>query len=118
MSGRGVLREIEGQRLGFWCPGCEEMHVISVAPGGWTFNGDYDRPTFSPSVLVSGRRATKRGKQQWREWCDAGAQKPAPELESEDMRCHTFVRDGRIEFLSDCLHALAGQTVPLEVPSC
>ena len=28
-------------------------------------------------------------------------------------RCHSFVREGRIEFLSDCTHALAGQTVEL-----
>ncbi|MCZ4340562.1 hypothetical protein O4H52_03015 [Sphingomonadaceae bacterium G21617-S1] len=27
--------------------------------------------------------------------------------------CHSFVRNGQIEFLSDCTHALAGQTVPL-----
>lgn len=27
--------------------------------------------------------------------------------------CHSFIRDGRIEFLSDCTHALAGQTVDL-----
>lgn len=30
--------------------------------------------------------------------------------------CHSFVRDGRIEFLSDCTHALAGQTVELSEP--
>jgi hypothetical protein len=29
-------------------------------------------------------------------------------------RCHLFVRDGRIEFLSDCHHELAGKTV--EIP--
>lgn len=27
--------------------------------------------------------------------------------------CHSFVRDGQIEFLSDCTHALAGKTVSL-----
>jgi len=25
--------------------------------------------------------------------------------------CHCFIRDGKIEFLRDCSHALAGQTV-------
>jgi len=30
-----------------------------------------------------------------------------------EYRCHSFVRDGRIEFLSDCTHALKGQTVDL-----
>src|SRR5436309_254590 len=28
--------------------------------------------------------------------------------------CHSFVRDGLIEFLGDCTHPLAGRTVPLE----
>lgn len=28
--------------------------------------------------------------------------------------CHSFVRNGKIEFLSDCSHHLAGKIVPLE----
>ncbi|SDI15562.1 DUF6527 family protein [Pseudomonas panipatensis] len=55
------------------------------------WNGDVDRPTFAPSVLVT---------YPW-----------GPE--QMQVRCHSFVRDGRIEFLSDCTHALAGQTVNL-----
>lgn len=116
MSARGVLRVIEGERLGFWCPGCDEIHVVSVAPGRWTFNGDFDRPTFSPSVLVTGRRMTAEGRAQWKAWCDrreAGKELPLSSFASEDIRCHSFVREGRIEFLTDCTHALAGQTVPL-----
>lgn len=31
----------------------------------------------------------------------------------EPYVCHCFVRNGMIEFLSDCTHALAGQTVPV-----
>ena len=27
--------------------------------------------------------------------------------------CHSFVTDGRIQFLTDSTHTLAGQTVPL-----
>lgn len=84
MSGRGVLRIIEGGELGFWCPGCEHMHLVN---SGWTFNGNYDKPTFSPSVLVTGGH-----------------------------RCHSFVQGGHIQFLSDCTHALAGQTVELQPP--
>jgi hypothetical protein len=38
--------------------------------------------------------------------CDE-AGKPLPQ------RCHSFVRNGRIEFLGDCTHALASQTVDL-----
>ena len=29
----------------------------------------------------------------------------------KDDVCHSFVTDGRIQFLGDCTHKLAGQTV-------
>ena len=44
-----------------WCPGCEMNHVIYTdarsQPNGhkWSFNGDVDRPTFSPSINIVGR---------------------------------------------------------------
>lgn len=28
-------------------------------------------------------------------------------------RCHLFIRDGNLQFLSDCTHHLRGQTVPM-----
>lgn len=103
MSARGVLRIIEGGRLGFWCPGCQEMHVVT---SGWSFNGDYERPTFSPSVLVT-----------WRHPKGHTNANPAPvgyDGEYVEERCHTYITDGRIQFLGDCTHELAGQTIPLE----
>jgi hypothetical protein len=30
-----------------------------------------------------------------------------------DKVCHSLIRDGQIQFLTDCTHELAGQTVPL-----
>lgn len=62
---------------------------IPIRKGRWTFNGDYERPTFSPSILVYENPRSGR------------------------PRTHCFVRDGRIEYLSDSTHALAGQTVDL-----
>lgn len=59
---RGILRVAEGGRLLFWCPGCDEAHMIRVRDdgqnvgGAWGFDGNYDRPTFSPSILVRGKR--------------------------------------------------------------
>lgn len=79
-------------RLAFECPGCGQLHAIpTVGPRAWTFNGSLERPTFSPSILV---RWTSGPEHQ------AGV-------------CHSFVRDGQIEFLTDCSHELAGKTVPL-----
>lgn len=90
----------EGGRVLFWCPGCDEAHAITEGP--WTWNGDLERPTFTPSVLVGGI--------QWD--TSSGFHKPnhtaAP---GEPIVCHSFVTDGRIQFLTDSTHALAGQTV-------
>ena len=65
-----------------------------------------ERPTFTPSLLVRGTvpltseqiTAYDRGE---------GLPTPVPYV------CHSFITDGRIQFLSDCTHALAGQTVDL-----
>lgn len=82
-----VIRSDDGCWL-FYCPGCEEHHGPNDS---WTFNGDVEKPTFSPSILVQGHK-------------DGVG----------DTRCHIFVRNGQIQYLSDCTHALAGTTVPME----
>lgn len=99
MGKRGILRTVEGGKLLFWCPGCDGAHGVNVGDGPgprWGFNGDYDQPTFTPSVLVSYNGP------------DAGVDGAPPAV------CHSFVRGGHIQFLGDCTHALAGQTVALQ----
>ena len=84
------------------CPGCEQQHQIWTGNGpgpAWQFNGDVESPTFSPSLLV--RMGPK---------CDENGLRLTG---APDQRCHSFIRDGKIEFLGDCSHALAGQTVEL-----
>lgn len=68
-----------------FCPGCKWEHLLDL---GWTFNGNLEKPTFSPSLLVHNS--------------------PPP-----DGRCHSFIADGKIRFLDDCTHELKGQTVGL-----
>ena len=78
----------------FECPGCEIPHGINCGDGHgqlWSFNGDVNNPTFSPSVLVD---------------FTYGAEK-------KREVCHSFVRNGKIEFLSDCTHELAGKIVDI-----
>lgn len=75
----------------FRCPGCDTFHTCR----DWTWNGSEELPTLSPSVLV-----TYDGK-------DAGEEGAPPAI------CHSFVRDGRIQFLTDSTHKLAGMTVDL-----
>ena len=97
------LRTQEGGRFCFWCPGCKEAHAVSVPP--WTFNRDGDKPTFRASVLVDGIQPLT---DEQYDRIHAG-EKIVP----RPLRCHSVVTDGRIQFLDDCTHALAGSTVDL-----
>ena len=105
----------------FFCPGCKERHYPHIRSVGgcdtWAFNGDMEKPTFSPSILVTGVNFPP---------VDPATGDYARGSDGEylldetqhlvgctPMVCHSFVRDGRIQFLGDCTHALAGQTVDL-----
>lgn len=73
----------------FYCPGCKMHHSVRVRGPEpcWEVTGVEDnKPSVSPSILVR-----------------------APSL-----CCHSFVKKGCIQFLSDCTHALAGTTIELE----
>lgn len=99
-------RKVEPDQLAFWCPGCDSAHVIGYGPGHWTWDGNLDLPTITPSVLVYSRQAL------------INEDLPMPELVAPENvrttpRCHSFVTAGQIQFLGDSTHALAGQTVPL-----
>ena len=76
----------------------------------WGFNGDMERPTFTPSVLSrTGHYATNTPENECQFCIDDKASGQATLCHV----CHSFVRDGRVEFLSDCTHALAGKVVDL-----
>jgi Family of unknown function (DUF6527) len=69
----------------FDCPGCGYGHPFEVPP--WTWNGSFDKPTFSPSLVCNGF--------------------------DPESRCHCIVADGKIHFGQDCWHSLAGQIVDM-----
>lgn len=95
-----------------WCPGCGEMHAISVLPG-WNFNGNLEKPTFSPSVKITGKQSIVDEKGEWTgEWVLDADGKP------KDYCCHYFLTDGVLNYCGDCTHKLSGQQVPLpDLPS-
>jgi hypothetical protein len=78
----------ENQYYTHFCPGCNDEHLIPNFDGRphWNFNGDFEKPTFTPSVLH-------------RLW--------------NKNSCHYFITDGYIKYCSDCNHNLAGQSVEL-----
>ncbi len=81
-----------GEHIWIWCPGCDAAHALNVMSTRgepvWFWNGSLDSPTFTPSLLAMGEK-----------------------------RCHSYIKDGKIQFLGDCDHDLKGKTVPLpELP--
>lgn len=92
------IKNIEELTVGymFYCPGCRTHHAPYVYPykspnnSIWMFNNNFDKPTFSPSILTRVKLST-----------------------GKEMVCHSYVTDGKIRFLSDCTHHLANQTVDL-----
>lgn len=62
----------------------------------WSFNGNMERPTFTPSM---------------NEHQNPPGPTHNPELPTR--RCHYIVTDGRIAYCGDCTHELAGQTLDL-----
>lgn len=89
---KGKLRILNDGTHIWYCPACDTHHggpINNSGPVSWDFDGDYENPTFSPSFLVRMPRADKVNV------------------------CHTFVRNGEIQYLSDCTHEMAGKTVKM-----
>lgn len=82
-----------GRAFLFMCPGCGCHHIFQThwndGSPAWKWNGDFDKPTVHPSILVTTKYPDRT-----------------------DV-CHSFITNGRIQFLTDSTHALAGQTVEL-----
>lgn len=83
--------------LVIYCKGCKSKHYIHTKEKNsnnaiWSFNNDYNKPTFSPSIHIT------------------------VDLQPDDevkTLCHFFINDGMIQYLDDCAHELKGQTIEL-----
>jgi len=82
----------EATHIRLHLPGPMPNRILPVQPNspkGWNWNGSVDAPTVLPSVLSRGGR------------------------EGRETVCHSFITDGRVQFLTDCTHEFAGQTMDL-----
>lgn len=72
----------------YWCNGCGYEHAFALKSegGNHEFNMDLDNPTVSPSLLQNF---------------------------TPGKLCHSFIKNGKIQYLSDCEHCLKGQTIEL-----
>jgi len=73
------------------CPGCGQVHFFDKR---WTFNGDYDYPTFSPSHRIF-HYINKDGS-------------------IATTGCHITITNGVVKFHDDCNHDLAGKVMEFE----
>lgn len=80
----GVLRRGCG-RFFHWCPACEDLHPL---PYSWTFDGNMEKPTFSPSF-----------KQTFTHWPNKDDVR-----NGQERVCHYFITEGFIQFCCDSWH--------------
>jgi hypothetical protein len=80
------------QGFSFFCPGCGHLHIFyTTGPLIWSFDGNHESPTFSPSLLNT---------------CDNHP-------DSKQRRCHLNLTAGKLVFHGDCSHDKAGQVLEL-----
>lgn len=78
----------DGKGLAFYCHGCGQYHFIDHR---CHIEEEDGLPTVKPSILV------------WYPWGD----------DQEMRRCHLLIKRGKIQYLKDCTHELAGMTVDM-----
>ena len=83
------IKQFSNGDLLFFCPGCG--HRIRLSTKIWQFDGNLEKPTITPSI------------KSWIENKEDGI----------SFMCHSFITNGKIQFLSDCTHELKDQTVDL-----
>lgn len=86
----------------YWDVAANEPNAFWVKPAGvnnssWSWNKDFEKPTVTPSILN-----TSSKHENWQ----------TGEITSP-WRNHIFIREGKIQYLSDCTHTFAGQTVDM-----
>ena len=102
------IQHVGDNRYRFLCPACWHTHTFrSNGPEPeqeaytWGFDGNYERPTITPSVKV-----TLGPPDCPASWMGADGQ-------MYYLCCHSVITGGLIYFAGDSTHPMAGQTVEL-----
>jgi hypothetical protein len=80
------------------------MHPL---PDKWTFDGNLENPTFTPSFKQSGIKTEYVNGKWTGEWIRDAQGNTVPFV------CHYILTSGQLHFCDDSTHALAGKVVPL-----
>lgn len=81
-------KEYHHKQYHYWCEGCGYEHAFSLKEDGGHhgFNGDLNNPTVTPSLVQNF---------------------------TPGRMCHSFIKNGQIQYLNDCWHHLKGKTIVL-----
>ena len=87
----------ECTHIHLYIPGPSRRITIPVVLGDiskfssqlWQWNGSIDKPTIRPSLMTKGEDADGK------------------------FKCHSYVTDGNVKFLTDSTHEFAGKTIAL-----
>ena len=122
MKAKQVLNADTNEIIGYKiiCVGCDQEHIVYTKAFNeqhvWGFNGNIENPTFTPSLLIRSGHFIPDFKSNERCWCTYNKEcidKGEEPSSFECKICHSFITDGKIQYLSDCTHSLAGQTIDL-----
>lgn len=99
---KSMIRKVNDQgvryeALAFICPGCASvserstgLHLLPVnttnKKPAWEWDGNLEAPTLSPSILTG---------------------------KGSSSICHSFLKNGVFNFLTDSTHALSGKEIPI-----
>jgi len=98
------VNDSKGKHLGhmIFCPACDCGHMFDSR---WTFNGNFDKPTFRAIMLVTVTVPITDD--------EHTRIMNGEKFEPKKLICHSFVTDGKIKFLGDCTHSMKNQEVQL-----
>lgn len=100
----------EKDNISFYCPACKQNHMIN---SGW--NIDIENKTVSPSVLVKFINSSDEwGKDENGDYIFIEIDGVKRTKGYKNTICHSFIRNGKIQYLNDCTHELAGKTIDME----
>lgn len=83
----------------WYCPACEGAHPL---PDGWTFDGNLESPTFTPSFKHTLVR-----------WSGGVSPEGLGQGERQEIICHYIVTAGRVAYCGDCHHGMKNQTIDM-----
>ena len=106
----GKILQIDNSKLKvFKCPACKQCHTIDDK---WTYSGTDEKPTVRASVKAMYVKVPENPEKDKNGKYILGSDGRI--LGAKDMICHLFITDGAIQYLGDCTHEMAGQTVDME----